>query len=159
MIIFFFFFFFFFFLMIRRPPRSTLFPYTTLFRSGGDVFAAISENVTGHIEQFSWGDVDGDQWIGRRLALPSGGSTDIVSANDYGSEAHFSEQGYLSPPTLYAYDSSRDAPPRAIKSLPARFDASGLVTEQFEATSKDGAKIPYFVTRPKILSGPAPTIL
>src|SRR2546430_11069912 len=27
------FFFFFFFLMIRRPPRSTLFPYTTLFRS------------------------------------------------------------------------------------------------------------------------------
>src|SRR3712207_7402089 len=28
--------FFFFFLMIRRPPRSTLFPYTTLFRSLGD---------------------------------------------------------------------------------------------------------------------------
>src|SRR2546426_7303972 len=28
-------FFFFFFLMIRRPPRSTLFPYTTLFRSMG----------------------------------------------------------------------------------------------------------------------------
>src|SRR5215210_9080277 len=28
-----FFFFFFFFLMIRRPPRSTLFPYTTLLRS------------------------------------------------------------------------------------------------------------------------------
>src|SRR2546430_13449639 len=26
----------FFFLMIRRPPRSTLFPYTTLFRSRGD---------------------------------------------------------------------------------------------------------------------------
>src|SRR2546426_10146913 len=28
--------FFFFFLMIRRPPRSTLFPYTTLFRSEAD---------------------------------------------------------------------------------------------------------------------------
>src|SRR3712207_6852415 len=27
-----------FFLMIRRPPRSTLFPYTTLFRSGGQPF-------------------------------------------------------------------------------------------------------------------------
>src|SRR5215813_15257727 len=27
--------FFFFFIMIRRPPRSTLFPYTTLFRSRG----------------------------------------------------------------------------------------------------------------------------
>jgi len=32
-----FFFFFFFFLMIRRPPRSTLFPYTTLFRSAFDI--------------------------------------------------------------------------------------------------------------------------
>src|SRR5256885_13202314 len=31
------FFFFFFFLMIRRPPRSTLFPYTTLFRSVQDL--------------------------------------------------------------------------------------------------------------------------
>src|SRR2546430_14629614 len=30
-------FFFFFFLMIRRPPRSTLFPYTTLFRSALDL--------------------------------------------------------------------------------------------------------------------------
>src|SRR5688572_31791320 len=28
---------FFFFLMLRRPPRSTLFPYTTLFRSGADI--------------------------------------------------------------------------------------------------------------------------
>src|SRR2546422_11568971 len=33
------FFSFFFFLMIRRPPRSTLFPYTTLFRSD-DVYGA-----------------------------------------------------------------------------------------------------------------------
>src|SRR2546426_5514394 len=31
---------FFFFLMIRRPPRSTLFPYTTLFRSTRSVAAA-----------------------------------------------------------------------------------------------------------------------
>src|SRR5690242_20943494 len=31
--------FFFFFLMIRRPPRSTLFPYTTLFRSHSTVGA------------------------------------------------------------------------------------------------------------------------
>src|SRR5205807_9841638 len=28
----------FFFLMLRRPPRSTLFPYTTLFRSTGEHF-------------------------------------------------------------------------------------------------------------------------
>src|SRR5256885_4367886 len=34
---------FFFFLMIRRPPRSTLFPYTTLFRSGLVVGACLAE--------------------------------------------------------------------------------------------------------------------
>src|SRR3712207_7329339 len=33
--------FFVFFLMIRRPPRSTLFPYTTLFRSQVDVEAVV----------------------------------------------------------------------------------------------------------------------
>src|SRR2546430_17141719 len=39
-------FFFFFFLMIRRPPRSTLFPYTTLFRSRS-VLLDMSEQTGG----------------------------------------------------------------------------------------------------------------
>src|SRR5258708_23824718 len=37
--------FFFFFLMIRRPPRSTLFPYTTLFRSCFERLALLRQNV------------------------------------------------------------------------------------------------------------------
>src|SRR5256885_16206558 len=37
--------FFFFFLMIRRPPRSTLFPYTTLFRSPLATASPTSEAV------------------------------------------------------------------------------------------------------------------
>jgi len=38
--------FFFFFLMIRRPPRSTLFPYTTLFRSAwAQVWRAITREA------------------------------------------------------------------------------------------------------------------
>src|SRR2546430_7380843 len=32
--------------MIRRPPRSTLFPYTTLFRSGNWLFVSPSSGVT-----------------------------------------------------------------------------------------------------------------
>src|SRR2546427_8536304 len=36
----------FFFLMIRRPPRSTLFPYTTLFRSAGCTTDCASTPVT-----------------------------------------------------------------------------------------------------------------
>src|SRR2546427_7795584 len=35
---------FFFFLMIRRPPRSTLFPYTTLFRSAVTAGRTVAEN-------------------------------------------------------------------------------------------------------------------
>src|SRR5215469_18776523 len=40
---------FFFFLMIRRPPRSTLFPYTTLFRAGRrvrEVWGALNHGFT-----------------------------------------------------------------------------------------------------------------
>src|SRR5438874_12267049 len=56
---------FFFFLMIRRPPRSTLFPYTTLFRS-----------VLG------LGRIDGARRLGEEQALPFG---------DTRSEEHTSE--------------------------------------------------------------------
>src|SRR2546425_13051768 len=45
-------FFFFFFLMIRRPPRSTLFPYTTLFRSAGgrhDEPVALADGEVGEL--------------------------------------------------------------------------------------------------------------
>src|SRR2546429_3615025 len=38
--------FFFFFLMIRRPPRSTLFPYTTLFRSLAESAALATVGAT-----------------------------------------------------------------------------------------------------------------
>src|SRR2546427_6391453 len=45
----------FFFLMIRRPPRSTLFPYTTLFRSnrklGAEVVRVGEVSETPHLEQ------------------------------------------------------------------------------------------------------------
>src|SRR5574338_1192006 len=44
-VLFFVFLYFFFFLMIRRPPRSTLFPYTTLFRSGSRRRPAISTRI------------------------------------------------------------------------------------------------------------------
>src|SRR3712207_7136587 len=36
---------FFFFLMIRRPPRSTLFPYTTLFRSDPDAAEDLAQET------------------------------------------------------------------------------------------------------------------
>src|SRR3712207_8666443 len=41
-----------FFLMIRRPPRSTLFPYTTLFRSA--VRVAVIPSVHQQVQLFRW---------------------------------------------------------------------------------------------------------
>src|SRR5438270_3401854 len=52
-----FFTFFFFFLMIRRPPRSTLFPYTTLFRSYFQVSDVIAR-FGGVVEKFIGDAVD-----------------------------------------------------------------------------------------------------
>src|SRR2546430_17585853 len=43
---------FFFFLMIRRPPRSTLFPYTTLFRSAGRAGRAVLLRARGPRGQY-----------------------------------------------------------------------------------------------------------
>src|SRR3712207_7025430 len=71
----------FFFLMIRRPPRSTLFPYTTLFRS-----CPARDRPDG--EGPGPGDVDGDQLLhpqhgaGHRLLLqarPGGRSEEHTS--------------------------------------------------------------------------------
>src|SRR3712207_8850246 len=53
----------FFFLMIRRPPRSTLFPYTTLFRSA----ATVSGRPGGGAVRLAEGDP------GRRTGGPGGG--------------------------------------------------------------------------------------
>ncbi len=143
-------------LLYAPGPRASV---EQVAASGDLVYAAIFDNVVGQVIKFRQGDVDGDPWVRQTIPLPSGGTPGIVSVNDYGTQAQFNFQNYLTPTTLYAYDANHEVPPKPIKSLPARFDASGLVTEQFEAVSKDGTKIPYFVTRPKQLNGPAPTVL
>ena len=66
---------------------------------------------------------------------------------------------FLTPSTLALAEIG--APPETLKSMPAFFDASRMVTEQQFATSKDGTRIPYFIVRPKDLKldGSAPTLL
>ena len=117
------------------------------------VYVSIFENVTGSIYAFRF---DG-RWQCKKLVLPQQGSTHIISTNDYGPEGLVTFESYLTPTTLFLNDGGNEL--RAIKSLPARFDSSGLVTEQLEAKSADGTSIPYFVVRQKSLQGPAPTIL
>src|SRR2546427_5073740 len=62
-------FFFFFFLMIRRPPRSTLFPYTTLFRSHRTCFWADCRSARlpdGCDPDADWNSVPGEQQPGEK---------------------------------------------------------------------------------------------
>ncbi len=119
------------------------------------VYASINHDVTGSIHVFR--PRDNHTWSDATLALPSAGSTHLVTTNTWGPEAQFRYESYTTPTTLYA--DAGEGKPVAIKSLPARFDASNLLTEQFFATSKDGTRVPYFVTRARDLKGPAPTVL
>jgi len=119
------------------------------------LYVSIYHDVTGSVHVFRRG-VRG-AWSDTALALPAGGSTHIVSGNDFGPEAYFRFESFTTPTTLYA--DSGDGKPVPIKALPPRFDASSLATEQFFATSADGTRVPYFVTRGKQLTGPAPTVL
>src|SRR3712207_7888943 len=56
---------FFFFLMIRRPPRSTLFPYTTLFRSSNRFHL----DMPRYLELYRQGKLNLDDMISRRGRL------------------------------------------------------------------------------------------
>src|SRR3712207_7088976 len=62
---------FFFFLMIRRPPRSTLFPYTTLFRSQPDAQLAelrqLAHDLVGHEVEAARARAQGDVALGPHL--------------------------------------------------------------------------------------------
>ncbi len=102
----------------------------------------------------------GAGWSKRKLDLPDNASISIVDTNLRDDHAYLSVTSYLMPTSLYALDAA-GAAPAIVKASPARFDASGDVAEQFEATSKDGTRIPYFIVHPTAmkLDGTNPTIL
>src|SRR3712207_7012629 len=57
----------FFFLMIRRPPRSTLFPYTTLFRS--DPAGRRGDRPDVVVHRVALGDTPGRPWVADPLGV------------------------------------------------------------------------------------------
>jgi len=104
------------------------------------------------------------------LAVPANSAVGLGDSSKSRREVFVSSQGFLTPPTLSLLSASPGAQGTLdkgalalseLKSAPAKFDASTHVVEQFEATSTDGTKIPYFVTRPRDLAmdGTGPTIL
>jgi len=99
-------------------------------------------------------------WSSTPLTLPDNATIAVAAANDRDNTAYLAVTGFLQPTTLWQIDADRPQPVQ-VKALPARFDAAGLVVEQFEATSTDGAKVPYFIVHREDMKrdGSTPTIM
>lgn len=100
----------------------------------------------------------GNRWVVEPVGLPENGNVGINHAERYGKSVSFSFTDFLTPGSIIWSDDEGKTL-ATVKSQPVRFDASDLVSEQFEARSKDGTMVPYFVVRRRDQQGPAPTLL
>ena len=122
------------------------------------LLVALNDNVRGRLLTLR---PRGEQpYRSSEMTVPANSAVGLGDSSKAKGQVFVSTQGFLTPPTLSLADVSTGALTE-LKSAPAKFDASTHVVEQFEATSTDGTKIPYFVTRPRNLAmdGTGPTIL
>ena len=99
-------------------------------------------------------------WSHHRLPLADNLSVGIADVDHRSDQAFLSASGFLDPNSLWLVDTASGALSLA-KSLPAKFDASKDVVEQFEAASSDGTGIPYFVVHRRDIryDGSTPTLM
>lgn len=123
----------------------------------GHVILAYNDNVRGRAMVLTPG---AREWTSKPVALPDNATVSIATASERKDMAYLSVAGFLAPTTLWSLDAARPDP-KQVKAMPARFDASDLVVEQFEATSGDGTAIPYFIVHRKDMKadGSTPTIM
>ncbi len=135
-------------------PRQTVNGVNT---THNQLLVDILDNVRGRAFAMTYAN---GRWQTRPIALPANASINLTTAADENDQAMFSVTDYLTPTTLWFYDGANGRVER-IKSTPPRFDASNDMVEQFEATSRDGTRIPYFVIhrRNLPLDGSTPTLL
>ena len=121
------------------------------------VLAAVYDNVRGRAMRFTR---VASAWQQSVLPLPDNAAVSVVSSDRASNTAYVSVQSYLLPTALWKVDAAGGTAVQ-IKQTPARFAADGLLTEQFAATSKDGTKVPYFITHraDMPLTGATPTLM
>ena len=123
----------------------------------GELYLLVRENVVTRLYRARRGRSGWDRTL---VPLPDLGTVSIEAADPYRPELFVSYTSFLTPPTLYLVAKPK-SPPVALKSVPPRFDATGLEAVQREATSPDGTKVPYFLVQRKDApaDGSAPTLL
>ncbi|WIA56878.1 prolyl oligopeptidase family serine peptidase [Sphingobium sp. WTD-1] len=121
------------------------------------VVLSLNDNVRGRVRVYARG---AKGWSAQPVDLPDNATISTVAASDKSDKVYLSVAGFLAPTTLWTMDAA-DPKPVQVKAMPARFDAAGLVVEQFEAVSSDGTKIPYFIVHKKGMTpdGSTPTIM
>lgn len=100
------------------------------------------------------------EWAKKRIDAPDFGTIQMGSMDEDSEAFFFYYQNFLTPSTLY-YTDLASGEMKAVQSAPAFFDSKGFEVNQYEATSKDGTKIPYFVVSKSDikLDGSNPTLL
>jgi len=123
------------------------------------LLVSILRNVKGAILCLQLSDEDGP-WTTTELELPKQGSVSLDSVDKYSNEFLVQFKDFITPTKLLRFADAASAPVE-IKSLPARFDATGLAISQGEAKSDDGTAIPYFLVAQEHvkLDGTNPTLL
>ena len=103
---------------------------------------------------------EGTQW--KKVRVPTPESAQLQIADTYWDSDLYllTEQDFTTPTTLMARNVG-DAKSEPLKSMPTFFNAANLITQQFEATSQDGTRIPYFIVMRKgtTLDGRNPTLI
>ncbi len=123
----------------------------------GGTLISINDNVAGKILRLARGDAG---WRTEALGLPPSGRAGVVFADPKEPTVFLNYEGFLTPDTLFAHETATGGT-ASLKRAPAKFEADGLVVEQFEAASSDGTQVPYFVVRraDTELTGETPTLL
>ena len=127
-------------------------------RTRDHVVIGTLDNVKSRLATLSLDEKTGS-WTRTEIPTPGLGTAELSAITDRSESFFFTYQDFTTPVSLWL--SENGAAPAKVKTMPAFFDAAGITTEQLEATSKDGTKIPYFVVRPKgaPTDGTAPTLL
>ncbi|HEV8408345.1 MAG TPA: S9 family peptidase, partial [Sphingomicrobium sp.] len=142
--------------LIYSPgPREAL---ESASAAKGALLVSILDNVRGRTLVFR--PKAGGAWSRSSLELPDNSTISIGDASHTDNQAFLAVTNFLTPPSLYLADAGTGEV-KEIMRQPAKFDASGLVAEQREATSSDGTRIPYFLVHRKDikLDGNNPTLL